>query len=93
MHSKDFLAQELRAAGLLEMADKAANGYYHDYLSPLETPAVQLAADLSAVGTPQALMIRARHLDGVFDATAAEGEEWAASPAGQAAFRGLLSSK
>lgn len=89
MHSKDFLAAELRKAGLLDMSIKAANGYYHDFLSPLATPCIQLAADLSAVGTPTALELRNRHLNGEFDATVEESDEWARSAEGQVAGREL----
>lgn len=90
MHTKDLLAQELRAAGLAEMADKATTGYYHDYLSPLDLPAMQLDADLVKAGTPQAMALRARHHNGEFDASIEESDEWAKSPEGQAAFRGLI---
>jgi hypothetical protein len=90
MHTKDFLAQELRAAGLDEMADKAATGYYHDYLSPLDLPEMELAADLQEAGTPQALALRRRHINGEFDASKEESDEWAASPEGQAAFKTLM---
>lgn len=68
MPDKDFLAQELNAAGLTEMAAKASTGYYDDFLSPLPAPATQLAADLAEAGTPGALALRARHLNGEFDA-------------------------
>jgi hypothetical protein len=90
MHTKDFLAQELRAAGLDEMAVKAATGYYHDYLSPLAMPEAQLEADLRAAGTPAAEALRQRHLKGDFDANHAESEEWAKSEEGQDAFRRLM---
>lgn len=90
MHTKDFLAEELIKAGLPEMADKARAGYYHDFLSPLDFPEMQLAADLAAVGTPAALAVRQRVIDGDFDATAEESEEWARSADGQAAFNRLL---
>jgi hypothetical protein len=89
MHTKDFLAQELRKAGLDEMADKAATGYYHDYLSPLDTPCLQLASDLVRAGTPQALALRGRHLRGEFDASKEESDEWMKSPDGQAALEQL----
>jgi len=89
MHTKDILAAELRKADLPEMAAKAETGYYHDFLSPLATPCIQLAADLQAVGTPAALALRARHLNGEFDATLEESDEWAESPEGQAAFSAL----
>lgn len=89
MHTKDILAEELTKAGLSDMAKKAATGYYHDFLSPLETPCLQLAEDLANVGTPEALAIRARHLNGEFDASSAESDEWANSPDGQSAFAQL----
>lgn len=93
MHTKDFLAQELENAGLSEMAARARTGYYHDYLSPLATPELQLLADLQAAGTPAALKLRDRHINGEFDASTEESEEWAQSPEGQAIFRELLNRK
>ena len=92
MHSKDFLAQELRKAGLEEMAKKAEAGTYHDYLSPLDTPALQLELDLLdaiLASNKEANELRARHHNGEFDATKEEGDEWAASPEGKAAFAEL----
>lgn len=90
MHTKDILAAELTKAGLHEMAAKASTGYYHDFLSPLDTPCLQLAADLAAAGTPEALALRARHLNGEFDATSEESREWADSPEGREAFAQLF---
>lgn len=89
MHTKDKLADALENAGLNDMAAKARDGYYHDYLSPLATPCIQLADDLAAKGTPEALAVRARHLNGEFDATREESDEWANSPDGKDAFRRL----
>jgi len=89
MHTKDILAAELTKAGLPEMAAKAATGYYHDFLSPLDTPCLQLAADLAAVGTPAAMALRARHVNGEFDATKEESDDWAASSEGRKTL-GLL---
>jgi len=85
-HTKDILAAELRKAGLSDMADKAATGYYHDFLSPLDTPCLQLAADLLAAGTDASMALRERHLNGEFDATKEESDEWANSPEGRDAF-------
>ena len=76
MHTKDILARELRKAGLSQMADKASTGYYHDFLSPLDTPSWQLAADLVNAGTPSALALRKRHLNGDFDAAKDESDDW-----------------
>jgi hypothetical protein len=89
MHSKDKLAAELHKAGLPDMAIKAGQGYYHDFLSPIATPCIQLAADLAAVGTPAAMALRARHVDGEFDATPEESAHWEQSEEGQAAMAQL----
>jgi len=90
MHTKDFLAQELEKAGLAAMAAKAREGYYHDFLSPLAMPCQQLASDLLAVGTAEALVLRQRHINGEFDANIEESEEWAKSLEGRRAVRGLV---
>lgn len=86
MHTKDKLALELKKAGLSEMAKKAASGYYHDFLSPLDMPSVQLAEDLAKIGTLEALTLRSRHLGGEFDASTSEANEWAKSPEGVSAL-------
>jgi hypothetical protein len=92
-HTKDFLADELDKAGLHEMAAKARTGYYHDYLSELDAPEIQLDLDLvDAViaGNRNAGALRDRHHNGEFDANAKESEEWANSPAGQEAMSALV---
>ena len=90
MHTKDILAAALTEAGLPEMAAKAATGYYHDFLSPLAAPCLQLSTDLAAAGTPAALALRDRHHNGEFDASIEEGSEWADSAAGQDTFNRLV---
>ena len=99
MHTKDFLAQELKKAGLEEMAERATTGYYHDFLSPLDTPELQLMADLSeaaknavsANDAAEIMLLMLRHRQGEFDASLEESDEWAASPEGKAAYSILLS--
>lgn len=92
MHTKDFLAQELRRAGLEAMAAAAERGHYHDYLSPLPFPDMQLDADLLEAikaGNKAAEDLRRRHHNGEFDANLKESDEWAESEDGQDAFRQL----
>ena len=89
-HTKDILAAELRNIGLTAMGDRAAQGFYHDFLSPLPFPELQLAQELADIGTPEALALRRRHINGEFDATKEESDEWAASPDGQAAYAALV---
>lgn len=97
MHTKDILANELNRIGLHEMAVRARAGYYHDYLSEIAAPCVQLAVDLRAAAqaTTEAnrivliMDVLERHLNGEFDATIEESDAWADSPDGQEAFRRL----
>lgn len=91
-HTKDYLADELRKAGLDEMADKAATGYYHDYLSPLPMPEMQLDMDLVdafLAGNKQAQELRMRHHNGEFDANMKESDDWIDSAEGQETISGL----
>jgi hypothetical protein len=96
MHTQDLLADALREAGLTEMADRAATGFYHDFLSPLDLPEMALVTALGAAATAhpdkaQAIeALRKRVINGEFDASAEEGEEWAASPDGQETFGKLI---
>lgn len=97
MHTKDMLAQALRDVGLDEMAGKAATGYYHDFLSPLATPEMQLVSDLQFEihfnpDHPHhagIVTLRQRVINGDFDANQEESDAWAASDEGQEAFRSL----
>jgi hypothetical protein len=97
MHTKDMLAQALREVGLNELADKAATGYYHDYLSPLELPEIVLVNRLIIAATEAPAErakaihdLRQRVINGDFDASAEEAEEWAASPEGEATMRSIM---
>lgn len=96
MHTKDFLAAELRKAGLEAMAVKAENGIYHDYLSPLVDPPLELDRDLvKAAVAPNALagainLLRQRHWNGEFDASKDESDAWAKSFEGRRAMQMLV---
>lgn len=95
-HSAMKLAAALRLAGLDDMADRAATGWYHDYLSPLDFPDLTLLEELTAAadfGNVAAIALRARHLQGDFDATKAESDAWARSPEGRAADAALFGPK
>lgn len=98
-HTKDLLADELMKLGLQDMSLKARGGFYHDFLSPLATPELRLCADLMAAAhTPGAnadgiLQLRRRVINGDFDASREESDEWAASPEGLEAFRLLIRGK
>jgi hypothetical protein len=87
MHTKDKLAAALTEAGLDEMAAKAATGYYHTYLSPLDCPSGQLDDDLTAAGTPAALELRKRVDWGDFEASSEESDAWAITEEGQKEMR------
>ena len=80
------------------MIERAISGRYHDYLSPLDTPELQLVRDLlNLANTPATKydarpMLRAladRVIAGEFDASKEEADEWAASAEGQETFAQL----
>ena len=87
MHTKDILADALRDAGLPIMAARAAEGYYHDYLSPLAMPEKMLCDELMSTGTSAALALCERVKQGDYDASEEEEEAWAASPEGVEAMQ------
>lgn len=81
-----------------EMITRAVDGYYHDYLSPLTFPEMQLMADLRELARIPATPRDSRPLlraladavaNGDYDATKEESDAWAASPDGQETFAAL----
>lgn len=65
------------------MIQRAKEGYYDDYKSPIATPCFQLVQDLSKIGA-HTLAHRAKN--GEFDAQKWEGDEWINSPEGKEAM-------
>jgi hypothetical protein len=96
MHTKDMLADELMKLGLMDMSLKARGGYYHDFLSPLDLPEMQLINDLTRAAKARPDIerkifdLRNRVINGEFDASPEESDEWAKSEDGQDAFRRLI---
>jgi hypothetical protein len=81
-----------------DMIEKAIAGYYHDYLSPLAMPELQLIHDLRELAALPATPCNTRPLlralaqavtDGDYDASPEESDAWAKSPDGQETFRAL----
>jgi hypothetical protein len=101
-HTTAKLARALRELGTLAvppaMIRRAEAGHYHDYLSPLAFPEIQLVNDLGALARRSRtvlardalLAVRQRVIDGDFDASKAESDAWARSPEGQAVWAELL---
>jgi hypothetical protein len=82
-----------------DMLQRAVDGYYHDYLSPLTFPEFQLVTDLRELAgspatprdsRPLLREMAQRVIDGEFDASKEESDAWAASPEGQETFRQLV---
>jgi len=98
-HTKDLLADELMKLGLINMSLQARGGYYHDFLSPLATPEIQLVNDLAEAARKRndirdpIMELRQRVINGDFDANREESDAWAASEEGQDAFRRLTEGK
>jgi hypothetical protein len=77
---------------------RVIDGHYHDFLSPLDFPEIQLVADLRALARhpatprdsrPLIRQVAQRVIDGDFDASAEESAAWAESPEGRETFRRL----
>jgi hypothetical protein len=99
-HTTVKLAKALRGIPAVppDMIKRAIDGYYHDFLSPLDFPETQLIADLRAIAANRALPRSQRQalekmaqqvIDGEFDASAEESRAWAESAEGQETFRQL----
>lgn len=80
------------------MLQRAVDGYYHDYESPLAMPEVQLVTDLRVLRAEPTTGPKAKAMlstlaqrvtAGDFDATREESDAWARSEEGQAVFREL----
>jgi hypothetical protein len=92
-HTAMKLSRALEAANLPELAKRASTGEFHDYLSPHPFPEMLLLDELKIAankGSLPALALIQRHMNGEFDASYAESQQWADSPDGQAAFAKLL---
>jgi hypothetical protein len=96
-HTKDKLADALRGVGLHDMAEQAGDGFYHDFLSPLAMPEMQLIRDLTHAmnerdpdAGQEIAKLRKRVIDGDFDASPEEGDEWAKSAEGRETFSMLV---
>jgi hypothetical protein len=80
------------------LINQARAGYYHDYMSPIPMPDVQLVCDLRELNERIAAThgvhgmlnnLTSEVIDGKFEATVKEGEDWLLSDAGQAALKQL----
>jgi hypothetical protein len=93
-HTTAILARALEAIPGVpaDMIEKARTGHYHDFLSPLDFPEMQLVADLKELASRPATPRNSRPLlrqlaqdvrDGKHDASKAESDAWTASPEGR----------
>jgi hypothetical protein len=70
-----------------EMIYKARAGYYDDFKSPLAMPEMQLLADARMYNLES---IAQGVMEGKWDSTKEESDEWAKSPEGQEVFDQLV---
>ena len=99
--TSELLAKELDIVGLIGMARLARDDHFHDFLSPLELPEIELVEMLgvAAAGCPDVsraaaiITLRDRVINGEFDADKAESDAWAESEDGQEAFNMLIRGK
>ncbi len=84
----DRLADALTLVGApADMIQRAKEGYYDDFKSPLPMPLHQLVMDCHEHDLED---IAQRVIDGEFDSTKEESDAWAASPEGQQTFAELI---
>ena len=85
--TSDRLARHLEAEGLpADMVEKARQGYYDDFKSPLAMPQMQLLTDLRAHGRDD---LTPAVIDGEWDSTPEESKEWAESFEGRSTMAEL----
>lgn len=97
-HSTERLAQALLEGvnplvvdhDRAQLVRRVRAGYYHDFLSPLATPCIQLYRDLHRAGLTD---LAERVKNGDFDATKAESDAWSTSPEGRATFEALVNGR
>ena len=91
------LADALAEVGLTDLAARAAEDEFHDFLSQHDMPDLELhgallrlvqSGDPATVAAASAILVR--HHQGEFDATLEESEAWADSDEGKAAFAKLM---
>lgn len=76
------LAEAMKEAGCsVELIERARNGFYDDFKSPLATPCIQLVSDLNDYP-----ILRERAKNGEFDSQKWESDEWAHSQDGKQAM-------
>lgn len=91
MPTTERLAQALSLAGAPKaMIDKATQGYYDDYKSPIAHNIIVLVQDARANGLED---IARRAMDGEFDGTKEEADEWQRSEEGQEVFQAFMKGK
>lgn len=96
--TSELLAKELDIVGLTGMAKLAREDHFHDFLSPLDLPEIELVEMLNVAGRncPDAGRafrigeLAGRVINGDFDADKAESDAWAASEDGQEAMNMLI---
>lgn len=101
--TSEYLARVLNACGLQELAGRAAAKHFDDYFCPPEVDdgmnmhrlIGELDRAVKAVSSDSSLVarigrIRAAVLDGEFDGTKAESDQWARSPEGRAVMEELV---
>lgn len=93
--TSELLAKALEDVGLIGMARLARDDHFHDFLSPLDLPEIELVEMLIVAGRncPDATRayligdLAGRVIKGEFDADKAESDAWAESEDGREAIK------
>jgi hypothetical protein len=91
--SDSILASDLKDAGLIDLADRAEAGEWNDYFGVSATPQhdlIQTLRDRVVIANVVRKQLIQQVIDGKYDGTKAEADEWAASPEGQKVFSEIV---
>lgn len=98
IRTKEILAQALHAAALFDLERRARAGEFDDFESPSATPINDLVGALRAVSDAKpddkdlrdrTMKLALRAMEGEWDGSPEEAEEWMQSPEGRAAVAEL----
>lgn len=74
------LQKEVPRPGILKIIERAKQDYYHDFFGIPDLPEMELIKDLRAAGASHE--IRQNVVDGKYDASKEDSDEWMASSEG-----------
>lgn len=85
------LKKEIQRPKIIAIINRAEKDYYHDFFGTPDMPEMQLIADLREAGASNQIIQNV--VNGKYDASKEDSEEWSKSPEGQETFANLITNK